>query len=206
VLTYRSVLKLLKLPFSAAVAVMGLAFPLAAVPITYTMTGTFSGTLGGDSATNASFTFVFYSDTGNIGNLSPTFPFTQPTSTSLLVTGFGTGQFSQVLDVALDQLSDVAGFGDPSSTNKLLIQSASFAGWNFATSIGPVLQPGTPFQVQGSFSTSLGTLVMTGAQNVTFGATVSTAPEPATWPLAVVSILSVVRLRRHRRRLSTLYP
>jgi hypothetical protein len=50
------------------------------------------------------------------------------------------------------------------------------------------------------FSTSLGTLVLTGAQNVSFGATVAAVPEPATISLIAISLFGALALGRFRRR------
>jgi hypothetical protein len=82
----------------------------------------------------------------------------------------------------LDLLDNAAGFAsllDP--TNVLLALNTVFAAWNLATTFGPLEQVGSAFAANGSFSTSLGTLVVTGAQNVSFGAVVTAVPEPATW-------------------------
>ena len=121
-------------------------------------------------------------DTTGIFHGSPTLLANPATSTTISITGFGSGHFTQAVDAGLDLLDNAAGFAsllDP--TNVLLAQNTVFAAWNLATTFGPLEQVGSAFAANGSFSTSLGTLVVTGAQNVSFGAVVTAVPEPATW-------------------------
>jgi hypothetical protein len=154
--------------------------PLAAGPITSTMTGSLSSTVGGVAVTNAPFTFVFNGDTANVFNASPALPANVEISNSMSITGFGVGQFTGTVGTGLDLLDNAAGFADPSGTSIILAQNAGFAAWNLATSFGPLSQAGPAYAAQGSFATSSGTQTIAGAQNVSFGATAGGVPEPAT--------------------------
>src|SRR5580658_7354162 len=95
---------------------MCLTLPLAADPIIYTMTGTLSGSLGGAALTDAPFTFVFDGDTAGIFPVSTTLLLNSATSTSIFITGFGSGQFTEAVLVGVSTPSapilsaDLAGF------------------------------------------------------------------------------------------------
>lgn len=176
---------------------MCLTLPLAASPIIYTMTGTLSGTIGGVGFQNEPFTFVFDGDTTGVFDDSPTLLFNPVTASSLSITTIGSGDFTQALDVGVDSMNDSAGFADPTITDVLAAQNAGFAGWNLASSIGPLEQTGAAFLADGSFDTSLGTLDLIGATNVSFGA-VAAVPEPATTGLIALSLVGVALRRRSR--------
>ena len=183
--------------FATSLIALCFGLPLMAEPITYTMTGTLSGTLGGVAVTDATFKFVFNGDTANIFDASPTLLLNPATSTSLFITGFGSGDFTQTIDVGVDLQDDNAGFANPGLTDIFVIQNAAFGAWNDATSIGPLEQFGAASQVQGSFSTSLGTLALIGADNVSFGAAV---PEPSLIAFVGCSMLGTIVRRSWIRR------
>ena len=174
-----------------------LALPLAAGPITYTMTGFLSGGLVTAPIEGAAFTFVFNGDTTNIFTSGDTL-LNPATSNSISITGFGSGQFTQTIDVGVNPTAGngITGFVD-AGLNGLSFKNAGFVGWNLATPIGP-LTSATPSWASGVFTTSLGTLTITGARNLTFEAT--TVPEPATIALAGLALLCLAGFRKSRAK------
>jgi hypothetical protein len=173
-----------------------LALPLAAGPITYTMTGFLTGTLGTAPVTGAAFTFVFNGDTAGI---SGTNPLLNPAITnSISITGFGTGQFTQAMVAGVNPTGGIGGFSDPSTANALTLENGGFVGWGLATPIGP-LTNAAAYWASGSFTTDLGSLSITGARDLTFEAT-TTVPEPATAALAGLALLGLAGFRMSRAR------
>jgi hypothetical protein len=146
-------------------------------------------------STNAPFTFVFNGDTTGVFHGSPTLLANPATLTTISITGFGSGHFTQAVDAGLDLADNAAGFANPlDPTNIILAQNAGFAAWKLATTFGPLEQVGSAFAASGSSCTSLGTLVVTGAENVSFGAVVTALPEPATFSLVALSLLGAMTL------------
>jgi len=172
-----------------------LALPLAAGPIYYTMTGSLSGTLGTAPVTGAAFTFVFNGDTTNIAGTNPLL--NPAVSNSISIAGFGSGQFTQVIDVGVNPASGIGGFSGITTFEALTFHNDGFVGWDLATPIGP-LTSASPFYAAGSFTTSLGTLAITGAQGLSFEAT--TVPEPATVALTGLALLFVAGFRMSRAK------
>ena len=172
-----------------------LALPLAAGPITYTMTGFLSGSLGTAPVTAAAFTFVFNGDTANVTGTNPLL--NPAISNSISITGFGSGQFTEAIDVGVNPTNGIGGFADTSLASALTFQNAGFVGWDLATPIGP-LASASPYWASGVFTTSLGTLSITGARDLTFQAT--TVPEPATAALAGLALLCLAGFRMSRAK------
>jgi hypothetical protein len=172
-----------------------LALPLAAAPITYTMTGSLSGTLGTDPVTLAAFTFVFNGDTTNI---TGTDPLLNPAiSNSILITGFGSGQFSQAIDVGVSPIYGIGGFTDATASQGIQFENGVFVGWDLATPIGP-LTSSSPAFASGAFTTSLDTLTISSAQDLTFQAT--TVPEPATFALTGLALICMAGFWKSRAK------
>jgi hypothetical protein len=172
-----------------------LALPLAAEPITYTMTGTLSGSLGVTDFSGAAFTIVLDGDTANITEAGALF--NGATSTSISIAGFGSGDFTEGIDAAT--AGGIAGLLNLSGTDGILIENLGFAGWDLATSLGPLEETGAAYLDTVSFDTSLGTLTITDAENVSFGASTSTVPEPATVGLVALSLFGIALRRRWAR-------
>ncbi len=172
-----------------------LALPLAAGPIRYWMTGSLFGSLGTAPVTGAEFTFVFNGDTTNIAGTNPLL--NPAISNSISITGFGSGQFTQAIDVGVNPTLGIGGFSNTGLVSGITLQNGGFVGWDLATPIGPLTSASALFAT-GSLTTSLGTLAITGAQDLTFQAT--TVPEPATAALTGLALLFVAGFRMSRAK------
>jgi hypothetical protein len=172
-----------------------LALPLAAGPISYTMTGFLNGSLGTAPVTDAAFTFVFNGDTTGITGTNPLL--NPAISNSISITGFGSGQFTQAIDVGVNPTAGIGGFTDTTETRGITLQIGGFVGWDLATSIGPLTSV-APFYAAGGLTTSLGTLSITGARDLTYQA--NAVPEPATAALAGLALLCLAGFRISRAK------
>ena len=172
-----------------------LALPLAAGPIRYWMTGSLFGSLGTAPVTGAEFTFVFNGDTTNITGVNPLL--NPAVSNSISISGFGSGEFTQTIDVGLNPVSGIGGFSSTGLGSGITLQNGGFVGWDLATPIGP-LTSASPFYAAGSLTTSLGTLAIAGAEDLTYQATA--VPEPATTALTGLALLFVAGFRMSRAK------
>jgi hypothetical protein len=178
----------------------------AAALFTYDITGTGSGTIGGQTFSNAAYDLRLTGDTANlsgnaynplslatitIGGLS-TFTFTSATTL-----GHGVGG-NQVVFFGFSGGSDIFDF-NLSSADWTALQFGSCSSC-FASTFGPLI--GTnPFISQfANIGTSGGALTFTGSSNVAFSS--FAVPEPATWMLLIVGIGLAGGLLRHRRALA----
>ena len=195
--------------FLAATLTLTAVSSVHATPVTYTLTGTFTGTLGttsftstpgtitqmGDTSGVTSLGFGSYSNTTGVSSitlqgigtasfLSPTFgAFSSTNSASFFdaMSGFG----ASLYDPMLGPYDLSAPFSDSSSTAILIISS------NF-------LDPDPPTE-----STSLGVLSFTGDNGsaATFTATADTVtatPEPGSFALLGTGLLGAASLARKR--------
>lgn len=163
-------------------------------PISYSLTTTASGTLGGSSFTNAIVTVTLNGDTANV--MPGPSPFTDIVvnqgNAAVNVSGIGTGTFTDPIVIA-STLNDLTIFGTPtviivdntiSGTGILLQTGPVFSTYDLRSSLGPVT--GTGGVASGShitpvFPTTAGNLTWTVGQQLgtsTFTAVVA-APEPA---------------------------
>jgi hypothetical protein len=167
-----------------------------ASPITYTESGQLSGTLGSTTLTNTAFTFAFSGDTTNITQPFPTEILNVAVSNSITI-GASSGSFTTVVETGVNPVSGIIGFVDLTAFNGITFTSAGAVGYNLATQI--FVTANTPFSASGSLGTTLGTLTITGAQNLTFTATTA-VPEPASLTLIGPGLLGLTGLRLRRKR------
>jgi hypothetical protein len=175
-----------------------LTLPLAAESITYTMSGDISGTLGGVGFSDAAFTFVLDGEpTGvtsdGVGDLS-----NAATSNSISIAGFATDEFTGGIDAYATPLLGDAGILNSTESDGIVIANPGFVVWNLETSLGPLPDSGG-VSIEGTLDTSLGVLSITGAENVSFGASTTTVPEPATIGLIALSLFGIALRRRWLR-------
>jgi hypothetical protein len=175
----------------AFAASISLVQPLAAGPITYSMVGQISGTLGSSTLTNANFAFTLYGDTTNTFDVIAVY-LNVATSSSFIIGGNG-GTFAvptEVIDGGVgvgitcpaSACSAVIAFSGPGTATYALTAPASFSE---SSLVG----------ANGSISTSLGALSVTGAQNLSFTATLST-PEPGTIGMLGAGFATLAFLRK----------
>lgn len=185
---------LLTTPAIAMIAMLNC--PAQAAQITYTLTSTGTGTLGGTPFTDAVVTVTLVGNTANVTTVSP-FLF-NPGSATVDVAGVGTGTLTGIVGIA-SSFKDLTTFGtsgvvighvlnpaDPNSFTGILGQFGSeLFGYDLKAPFGPDSGEGGPASgshITPVFPTSVGDLTWAVGQSLrpsTFTAVVAT-PEPGT--------------------------
>jgi hypothetical protein len=194
-----------------AVGMVGLVMTIApsatAGLITYTETVTGSGSLGGTAFTDALITITATADTGNVMNAGPGILDVKNASTTLDVTGIGSGTFTGNMVTFVNQnvspQTPAVGFADLTvGADVLDTSNPAFATYDLTTPIGPVSGPSI-LSTGSTFGTTAGNFKLTATSGlVTFEATTQGAvPEPSTLILTSVGFVGVLFSRfRHRAR------
>ncbi len=182
---------MLKFLLAGIVATAALA-PVAAAPITYTLSGDFAGTLGGQ-AFNTSAVFTGVGDTNTLFDGGY---YKSVTLTSL--TAFAGGVTYTVTDPTrfFANPNSISGFSLASGADFLDFSAPTLATYGASTSF-----PATPvtFNYTSSFNTDFGQVVLSSATNLVFSATGGTVPEPATWALMIGGFAMTGFAARRRR-------
>ena len=208
----------------AATGILGLASPSQAAPITYTVTSTASGTLGGSAFTNALVTVTLVGDTSAVFQPLPdVLPqlFANQGTATVTVAGLGTatfndpGGYAAVVfpaipgEIPLPSVGIWEGFdvAAGSGTAILGIGSNSLAGYNLTSPLGPLpgfagggaTEPGGSFY---QYSTNSGAFVITGTGDMgTLTVTTTTpVPEPTSLSLLGVGGVSVLAAMHRRKK------
>src|SRR5580698_395469 len=144
--------------------------------ITYIETATASGKFDGQKFTDATVTFTGVGDSSLVSSGSGIYSLILPVSVT--VSGIGTGEFKQTIDVVSNTSSSVAGFGDVTSNLAILFdENVGLATFDLAEALGPI--SGTPLFNSGqSFGTTDGALVLNDVSDVSFEAVDSNVPSP----------------------------
>jgi PEP-CTERM motif len=178
----------------------GLPETAQAAPITYTLSGTGSGSVNGTSFTNQAFTIMGVGDTVDLTTVSADkFPAVPLSSMSFTMSGFGTATPSnQMYMVNLYNLAaDFLGFGNVSIGDGEVFFAAGSGAWDLVSSFGPVSATSAG---SGYLPTNLGTVQLSGYTGpTTFTATLgsSAVPEPGTFAMLALGLsLSLVARRR----------
>src|SRR5579871_912127 len=162
--------------FALGALLIGIA---SANPLTITITGAASGTLGSTRFTNATFKFVMTADTGTL--VLPTccpgdIETAAGSATTFAITGAGSGMLTDNQVVFIDP-SGTAGLAHANDGDMIDLDNAAFAGYGLTKSLGPVT--GTPFIGRNPiFGTNNGALTITSASTVTFTFVVTTPVGP----------------------------
>ena len=176
----------LRLSVSRPIVLGALFTALAtAAPLTLTLTGIGTGSLGGKSFSNAAFSFTVTGDTANLQ-----FPSCCPgdvdtasgTPTSFSIAGFSDGTLKDTQAIWTDTQGTV-GIAHFNDGDMIDLNSPMLRGYRLTTSIGPITAvpsfvgscPGVDCA---SFATSLGPLLFGSVSTVTFTSTVTTTPVP----------------------------
>ena len=164
--------------------------------IIFTIQGTGSGTVNSTAFTNQSFTLTVTTDTTlvtafNLGDGETGFQTPNVAGAGISIGGIGSGTFTDVQSIFVNNTSDFVGITDGVSGNDLVDGfNSSFTTYTLQTSIGPV--PIAPLEALDQFnniSTTLGNVTFTMATNVFFTATTVFTPEPGTTLLAAAGVL-----------------
>ena len=172
---------------SAAVILLlaGAEMTVQAAPVTYTLSGTGSGSLGEQAFADAPFTITAVTDTSQI--TSPLRGiYTVPNATATVaIAGLGVSAAFTIPTITVDnQNLSLAGLSAPDQNRAiLLVASPAFATYNLVTSVGPATGS-TGFNPGFAFSTAAGDFSLRAAPGATFQASV--VPEPP--PLALFGI------------------
>jgi hypothetical protein len=172
-------------------------------PVVYTLTGTFTGTIGTSSFTDASGTFTLNSDTSDIVAQGGGFYTNTAGVSTITLAGIGTATFLSSTFGAYSAF-DAAGFYDTANSfgaddyDPLNPAMASYALTSPFTDTGYLLFGSS----SASELTSLGELTLTGdyGSSVTFTASsaVSPIPEPSSMILLATGVLGTIGILRKR--------
>ena len=173
-------MRIARFTICALTASVALVQTLAATPIYYVESGQITGTLGSTTLTDTSFTFTFYADTANITVSSGPFWLNMSTFNNFDIGG-NNGSFTSTIYVEANNPSSGVGMCIPSggtcSNDTVSFVGTGAGSYALATAVS-IPQASGPYGA-GTFATTAGTLTVTGAQNLTFTATLGT-PEPET--------------------------
>ena len=181
---------------AVAFAAASLFTAAQAAPITYTLSGTMSGSLGGTDFSNQPFTWTITGDTTAFVGPPPNeavFAFTNTIS----ISGFSTADLTNSpYFVAANALgADSVAFIDPLASEGVLFASPDFAFYDARNAIGPI--PVEFIDGSSAIATDQGTLAVTNATDGSFQA--STVPEPATLAIFGAGLLGAGALKRRRK-------
>ncbi len=176
-----------------------LTISLYADVLTYTYSGSGSGTIGTTPFTDAAFTITGVDNTANVTKY-PHGWLVDDDSTTISISGVGVFGFTTPLELVDSTFLGFLGLGFPAS-HDFLTQGPfdpQFFTWNMLSSIGPITGPVEFIDwTSDTVETVGGRLVFTAfTSSVTFNATVAPVPEPSSIVLlgsGIVGLCGVLR-------------
>lgn len=167
--------------FAIAAAAL-IAAPASAAMITYTLTGTGSGTIDGVAFSNQSFTVSGVGDTDDIYLVAsnPSLPAVPLTPPSITIGGVA-GTISGSTMFFASQTLQAAGFARP-FFSFFDFSNAAFASYDLAGALGPT---SVELFFVDSFGTDLGEVAFSDVSGLVFTASTDAIPEPATWTMLI---------------------
>jgi hypothetical protein len=173
-------------------ALLALSACAYAVPITFTLRGTATGTANGVPFTAAPFTVTYSGDTSsqlpNGGGSVDVYP---QAITFISIAGIGNGTFADKFFLNTRIGSSFVNLTDTGSANNFLLIYPGLGNYPFRAAFGPVsvvLDPKTPLPK--NLSSSLGNITFTSLDSLTFGAVTPTVPSPIPIPSTLILVLT----------------
>ena len=174
-----------------------------ATPITYIISAVGSGSLGGNSFSDVSFTITAAADTSQIFTNSPGILQVPDLSATISISGLGTATFNGTTNFVNQNEGGIGITGGSSSARGpgadiLALENDAFDTYDLSSSIGP-FSGSADYNPGFDFGTTAGNFVLNSVpgDTATFQATLQTVPEPATISLVGLGALALA-IRRKR--------
>lgn len=198
-------MKKISLALLATTAALALAAPASAAAIIYTISGNGSGTLDGNSFTDADFTFTLSGNTDDITDIGGAFTLDPLDSATFDIAGAGSGTFSIATRLGQNTGNNVIFFGRSAADGGSDLFDFDI-GFNQDLSVefGPLPNVAPVFAL-GQFNdiaTSGGLLGFDAADNVQFSSMLvgGAVPEPATWAFMIFGFGAIGGAMRRQRK------
>lgn len=181
---------------AAAMLFAGVFTAAEAVPITYTLQSTFTGSVGATSFTDAAFTWTITADTSMLVPYAPGVGAMPALTSTIDITGFGTVTTTDSMAAIFAPPIAAAVFGSPLILSGIEFFGPPLTGYDGLTAIGPVL---LVYEAFTPIATDQGDWIFTTTAGIAFfQATGGNVPEPVTLALFGAGLAGLGALRRRK--------